>query len=337
MANFFNPNMAGLRVILYYFKKFLQRNFLKGRGENDLIRIVRRLFETDKISPRQFLILIFLLKRKRILNLKRPLTFSEKLQWLKLYDHKELYTLIADKVTFKLWVTEKIGAEYVIPTFGIWDKPEEIDFGILPEKFVIKCNHSSGNNYIHREKAKINKSLVLNTINSNWNYQYYYRGAEWPYKNIKRKILAEKYIEDVSGDSLPDYKFYCFNGRPIYVQINSYGNHYRFNIPYKVKSYQLFYNMRWERQNFAHGYPKMGEFEIDCPTNFDKMKEIAAKLSKDIPFVRVDLYNINGIIYVGELTFYPYNGFARFKPNGKWDRILGELLVLPIEKQQKGS
>ncbi|MCH5240196.1 MAG: glycosyl transferase [Muribaculaceae bacterium] len=265
------------------------------------------------------------MKAGRWINWKNPMTFNEKLKWLILYDRKKEYTTIVDKIKFKEWVAKKISNEFIIPTIGIWDRVEDIDFSTLPEKFVLKANHISGGSYIHRTSQKPDRDHIIKITKQEFNQNYFKRNGEWPYKKVKRKIFAEEYITDHSEKGMPDYKFYCFNGDPRYIQINSFRDHYYFNEEKKISDYQLFYNDKWELQEFIQGYPGKGDFESPKPKNFEKMIEIARILSERIPFVRVDQYNIDGKIYVGELTFYPYGIFGKFDPP-EWDLKLGKLL-----------
>lgn len=298
-----------------------------------LYKLINKLYEYNIISDKIFLTLSYRYKKKKWINWRNPHSFSEKLQWLKLYDRKPEYTNIVDKVKFKEWAAKKIDPCYIIPTLFIYDNPEDIKFEKLPNRFVIKCNHSSGKNYIHAADTPLDIKKIKKILNIKFKQNYFKHGGEWPYKNVKKKILVEEYIEIKNKDGIIDYKFYCFNGKPEYIQINSFSDHYIYDREIEIQSFQLFYDKEWNLMEFSQGYPERGEKEISKPENFEKMLEIAAILSQDIPFVRVDMYNVGGKIYVGELTFYPYNGFYPFYPDESWDYKLGELLKLNLKEK----
>lgn len=254
-------------------------------------------------------------------NLDNPKTFNEKLQWLKLNNENPLITKCADKYLVREYIKEKIGEEYLIPLLGVYNTPDEIDFDKLPNQFVMKVNWGSGQNIIVKDKSILdikdaNKKLT-EWIKKNSNH--YYFSFEWSYKNIKPKIIIEKYIEEMSG-SLLDYKFFCFNGIPTYVQIDvdRFTNHKR-----------CFYDMNFIKQNFTTYYP-LYTGNIDKPENFEAMIEFSKILSKNFPFARIDFYNLNGNIKFGEITFYHGNGMEPFTP-AEWDYKLGDMLKLPFE------
>lgn len=256
------------------------------------------------------------------LNLDNPNTFNEKLQWLKLYYRNPLMTRCADKVAVRDYVAEKIGTKYLIPCLGIWDNPDDIDFEKLPDKFVLKVNWGSGQNIIVKDKSKLDVISIRRQL-SQWmqpDNNLYFRFFEWGYKNIKPKIIAEKYIEQMDGKLL-DYKFFCFNGVPKYCQIDidRYVNHTR-----------CFYNMEYDKQEFTVGYP-IYQGNIEKPDRFAEMSEIARILSENFPHVRVDLFAINNNIYFGEMTFFHGAGYERFQPF-EWDKSFGDLLILPDQK-----
>lgn len=298
-----------------------------GGGTPEVRRLFEKLYAKNLLTDKSYLQLVFLLENGSRIHWKNPRSFREKLQWLKIYDRRPEYTIIADKVKFKEWAAGIIGEEYIIPTLAVWDRPEDIDLSKLPSKFVIKCNHSSGNNYIHSDDSIPNVEYIRGMMKGTYEYDYFKHAGEWPYKNIERKILAEQFLSDGEDEWMPDYKFYCFNGTPLYIQVNSFGAHYRLSDNRAVRSYQAFYDMEWNKQEFIQGYPFENDVYTEKPVNFEKMKELAAKLSKGIPFVRVDFYNLKGKIYVGEMTFFPYAGFKGIKPE-KWDYYFGDLIKL---------
>lgn len=239
----------------------------------------------------------------RHIDLKNPQTLNEKLQWLKLYDRKSEYTTMVDKYAVKQYVADKIGEEYIIPTLGVWNHFDEIDFNKLPNQFVLKCTHDSGGLIICKDKSKLDLKTAKQKIEKSLKHNYYLSGREWPYKNVKPRIIAEKYMTDSPDiDEFTDYKFYCFNG---YVDCvltcieRSTGNpkFYFFDKDWKL----LRYNKR--------GKEAPADFTLPKPENIEEMFRIASELSKGIPFLRVDLYNSSGKIYFGELTFFPDSGW----------------------------
>ena len=256
----------------------------------------------------------------RSLNLAEPKTFNEKLQWLKLYNRKPEYTIMVDKYKVREYIAQMLGEEYLIPLLGVWDNPEDIDFDALPNRFVLKCNHNSGLGMcICKEKSKLDISKVKEGLRKGLHQNYYLSGREWPYKDVQRRIIAEKYMEDASGD-LKDYKFYCFNGVMKFVMINSDRNTSK---PTRADYFDRDFN--W--LDFTWGYSH-AEVHPQKPNQFEKMVAIAEKLAKGLPHIRVDLYDCNGKIYFGELTFFDGSGFDKIEPE-KWDYKIGDMLELP--------
>jgi len=273
------------------------------------------------LSDEKFLKKYFKIKFGYKLNLDNPQTFSEKLQWLKLYNRNPLYTTIVDKYAVKKYIADKIGDEYIIPTFGVWNKFEEIDFDKLPNQFVLKTTHDSKNVVICKDKNTFDKQLAREKITKSIQTNYYYLYREWPYKNVPRKIIAEQYMEDKDTKELRDYKFFCFDGYVdnVMVCINRNMGNPKF----------YFFNDKWEllRINKA-GLTAPKDFTLEKPILINEMFKIASILSKNIPFVRVDLYNCNNKIYFGEMTFYPTAGFdSNILP--ETDKNRGLLLKLP--------
>ena len=284
----------------------------------------------SKIPPclfpdKLYLKCLYHLRTKRKLNLSNPQTFNEKLQWLKLYDRKPEYTWMVDKIEAKKYVAEKIGEEHIIPTLGVWDNPEDIDFDKLPHQFVLKCNHNSGGLFICKDKSQVSREQfrqIQRRLKKELRYNYYWRTREWPYKNVKRKVFMEKYMVDESGVELKDYKIFCFHGKPYMIQVDfdRFVNHKR-NV----------YFTDWMPAPFEYGYPSDKERIVTCPACLEEMLGFAEKLSENIRFVRVDFYVISGKCYFGELTFFPGDGLEKFSP-GAWDEKLGELMCLPNRK-----
>ena len=261
------------------------------------------------------------------LNLENPKTFNEKLQWLKLYYHDPLMTKCADKYLVREYIKETIGEEYLIPLIGVWNKVEDIDFDSLPNQFVLKVNWGSGQNIIVKDKSQLNIEEAKNQLRY-WmlpTSNHYYYSYEWAYKNIKPKIICEKYIEQTDGN-LFDYKIFCFNGEPKYIQvdIDRFTNHKR-----------CFYDINWNKLNFkTHILFEFYADEVKKPDNLNKMLSFCRILSKQFNHVRVDFYTIDNKLYFGELTFYHGNGIEQFSIE-EWDYKFGELLKLPKEKRQE--
>lgn len=272
------------------------------------------------LNDKNYLKMMYKCMLNKKLDLKNPKTFNEKLQWLKLYDRNPNYTILVDKYEVKKYIEKTIGKEYVIPTIGIWDNFEDINFEKLPQKFVMKCTHDSGGVIICKDKLKLNKKTIKRKIIKKLKNNYYYYGREYPYKNVKPRIIIEEYMEDNSAQELKDYKFMCYNGK---VKCS-----FVCTDRFSADSLKVtFFDTNWEKMPFERHYPASKE-NIKKPKNYDKMIKIAEKLSKNIPFVRVDLYEINNKIYFGELTFYPGSGFEEFTPN-EWDYKLGEWIKIP--------
>ena len=255
------------------------------------------------------------------LDLKNPKTLSEKIQWLRVYDNTPLKTQLADKYLVREWVKEKIGEEYLIPLLGVYDNFDEIDFSKLPDSFVIQCNHGSGYNIIVKDKAQFNINGAREKINEWMKENYAYFHGEFHYKDIKRKIIVSKYLEELSG-SITDYKYYCFNGKPYYIQYIAE----RENHDELLKS--SFFDLSWNDMYFynsAHSC-HIGKI-IAQPQNLNLMNTLAEKLCHEFKYVRVDFYNINGKIYFGEMTFTPFGGYFKLTPSN-WDKKLGDILNL---------
>ena len=252
------------------------------------------------------------------INLENPKTYNEKLQWLKLYDRKAIYTTMVDKVEAKKYVANLIGDEYIIPTLGVWNKFKDIDFSKLPNQFVLKCSNGSGGLLICKDKNKLNIIKQRLRFNLMMKRNYYYRSREWPYKNVKQRIIAEQYMEDKKLGELRDYKFFCFDGKPEFLYVSDgLSNHATASISFYDMNFNL---MTLKRKDF----PLISK-KVEKPKNFGLMKELAAKLSKGFKHLRVDFYEINGKVYFGELTFYTCGGYVPFE-DPEWDYKLGDLI-----------
>jgi len=256
------------------------------------------------------------------LNLRNPKTFNEKLQWLKLNDIHPEYEKMADKIEAKKHAESIIGEKYIIPTIATWNTIEEINWEILPQQFVIKCTNDSGGVVVCKDKSKLDVDKAIKKLKKGWGKNYYNQNKEYPYRNVKPRIIAETYMEDESNFELKDYKIICFDGEPkyLYVGTGRQQGDTRFD----------FYDIEWNHLPFTWLFPN-NETPIPKPENFDEMIEVAKKLSQGMIEVRVDLYNVKGRIYFGELTFFSGSGMCPFKPI-KWDYIFGSYIKLPIDE-----
>lgn len=277
----------------------------------------------NHVSDEMYLKWKFRVMMGRKLDLENPQTFNEKLQWLKIHDRNPQYTTLVDKYAVKRYVAEVIGAQYVIPTLGVWNHFDEIDFDALPEQFVLKCTHDSGGLAICKNKGEMDKAAAKKKLEKSLKRNYYLSGREWPYKDVPPRIIAEKYMSDGIHEDLKDYKFYCFDGKMKFMMINSDRNSEK---PTKADYFDR--NFQW--LDFSWGYTHAA-IRPDKPPRFEEMIEIAEKLSEGIPHVRVDLYECNGQIYFGELTFFDGSGFDRIDPV-EWDYRIGTMLQLPALK-----
>lgn len=250
-------------------------------------------------------------------NLEKPQTFNEKIQWLKLYDRNPEYIKMVDKYEAKKYIADKIGEEFIIPTLGIYNSFEEVNFANLPDRFVLKCTHDSGSVVICKDKESLNKTEAKNILERRLRLNYYWLGREWPYKNIKPRIIVEEYLE--GGEEFIDYKFLCMKGK---VKIS-------FTCSNRFQPDGLcvnFYDREWNPLPFERHYPRRKK-EIEKPEKYEDMVRIAENLSAGLTFVRIDFYVIKNQIRVGEITFYPGNGMEEFTPV-VWDYRLGDMLQL---------
>ena len=305
-------SLAGLK---YYFsnpKKIYK--FLAGKGL------------LNWMSDKTFLKMSYRINMGKKLDLENPKTFNEKLQWLKLYDRKPIYTTMVDKYEVKKYVANLIGEEYIIPTLGVWDRFEDIDFDALPNQFVLKCTHDSGGLVICKDKSQLDIKYAKSKINKCLKRNFYWLGREWPYKNVKPRIIAEKLIQDSTCETmeLTDYKFYCFNGEPKFMYISK-------DVAKDPKT--DFFDMEYNRLDMRMRDPN-SDVPPSKPICFEKMIEISKILSKNIPHLRVDFYFSNKNIYVGELTFFHCGGFVSIKPDS-WNKIIGGWLKLPDNDKVK--
>ena len=224
---------------------------------------------------------------------------------------------MADKYAVKQFVADIIGKEYVVENYVVADNWDSIDFNKLPEQFVIKCTHDSGGAFVCRDKSTFDFEATRKKIEHNLGVNFFYQYREWPYKNIKPRIIVDKYLDDHTGNELRDYKWWCFNGTPTFMYCTIKGK----------CVYENFYDMDFNPVPVDHGFPRH-QPEFEKPRNFELMKELASKLSKDVPFVRVDFFDVDGHVYFGEYTFYDWGGMRPF--GGDWDQKIGEYIQLPV-------
>ena len=284
-----------------------------------IIKVLRELHLLFILDDKKYLKMSYYIFMKEKLNINNPETFNEKLQWLKLYDRNPEYTKMVDKYDVKEYVSNIVGKEYVIQTLDLYDKFDNKKKKKMPNKFVLKCTHDSGSTIVCENKSYFNKKEVRKKIRKALRENYFYSCREWPYKNVKPRILIEKFM----GNRLNDYKLFCFNGKVETILVCSNREGVFKNTDFYDKNWKLMPFTRENHENNPEGIKK--------PEKLEEMIRIAEKLSSNIPFVRVDLYEINKKIYFGELTFYPSGGFEGFKPR-EWDKKLGDKLQLPQEK-----
>lgn len=282
------------------------------------IRVLGNILPDTPVTNTFYLKVMYKYLMKKKLNLKNPQTYNEKIQWLKLHDRNPEYTKMVDKYEAKKYVADIIGEEYIIPTLGVWENFDDIDFEGLPQQFVLKCTHDSGGVIVVRDKGKFDVAAAKKKMNRYLKRNYFWHMREYPYKNIKPRIIAEQYMVDESGTELKDYKFFTFGGKvkALFVATDR-GTDTRFD----------FYDTDFNHLPFLNGHENAVK-EIVKPAGFEEMKVLAEKLSVGIPHLRVDFYDINGKVYFGELTFYHWSGMMPFEPE-EWDHTFGEWLKLP--------
>ena len=285
-------------------------------SSNPLAKKVRRALRF--LPDRAYIQLNYFARFHRFADLDHPKTYNEKLNWLKLHDHNPLYPRIVDKCEVKKYVDGILGPGYCIPTLGVWERFEDIDLDALPDAFVLKCTHDSEGLVIVPDRKAFDKKAAEEKISAALKQNFYYIGREWPYKSVPPRIIAEPYLEDSETGELRDYKFFCFGGKPEVMFIAS-GRAGVMTADY--------YDMDFNHLEIRRKFPN-SPVPLKKPAGFETMKELAGKLSKDFPHVRADFYEADGRVYFGELTLYHGGGWGRFYPD-KWDRIFGDMIILP--------
>ena len=292
--------------------------YLITHPRDSLLVIMGRL--GHGVSDKTYLKWVYRIVFGKKLDIDNPQTFNEKLCWMKVNYRKPILTQLADKYRVKQIVAKNIGEKYVVPCYGTWKQVDDIDFSKLPQRVFLKSNHDSGGGVLVDQS----KGIDWKVLHKRFNYRTlegrnnYWHLREWPYKDIEPCIIAEEYLDEGTGHEIHDYKFLCFNGRPTFMYITNKGKVIKEN----------FYDMDFNPVAIDHGFERTVP-EYEKPENFNKMKELAAILSKDIPFVRIDFFNVNGHLYFGEFTFYDWGGMHPFR-NG-WDEVLGEYIHLPMK------
>ena len=282
--------------------------------------LARAHFLPDEVLMKK----MFKLRIGQKLDLDNPKTFNEKLQWLKLNDRKDIYTTMVDKYEAKKYVADIIGEKYIIPTIGVYEKFEDINFDELPERFVIKCTHDSGGLVIVNNKNTMDYSKARKKIGRSLKRNFYFTSREWPYKNVKPRVIIEELLENKDGSEVVEYNFFCFNGVPKIV-MTCHGDK-------RVKRYNDFYDIEFNKLDFGCGYEHTNGVEKP-PKAYGEMIDLSKKLSRGFPFLRVDFYLVDGKIMMGELTLYHWSGYGKFSPE-IWDKKLGDMLDLDLGKER---
>ena len=288
--------------------------------------IKKAILVTTRIIPDElYLRIAYRMVTGKTLHLNPPVTFNEKLQWLKLHNRQPLFTQMVDKYGVREFIKERIGEEYLIPVYGVWDKPENVDFSTLPDRFVLKCTHDCGGVIICRDKSKFNKEDAISTLKECMKKNFYYQGREWPYKNVIPRVYAEAYLEDKGETQLTDYKVFNFNGTPRIIQVDfdRYTDHKR-----------KFFDTEWNEMDVTFHQPYQSDKVIKKPACLDEMLELSRKLSAGFPHLRTDFYIVNDRLYVGEMTFFHGTGFGKWTPES-FDAEMGSWLDLSgvVEKK----
>lgn len=298
---------------------------IRNKPGSLIVVVLSRFGISPWISDKLYLRLIYRAYMGYWMNFERPKTFQEKLQWLKINNRNPLYSQMVDKFAAKEYVARLIGEEHIIPTLAVYNNVEEIDFDLLPDQFVLKTTHDSQSAIICVDKSTFDKEKALKRLKKKLKTQYYWLSREYPYKNVPPRIIAEQYMGELGATDMIDYKFFCFNGEVKYCQV--------------IKDRSIaetidFFDSNWQHQEL-YGLTltpgiKQSLNHISKPENYDEMLKIAALLSDNVPFLRVDLYNVHGKIYFGEMTFFPNGGYGTFIPK-QWNDIMGDMIDLKLD------
>lgn len=298
LSRLLHNNRRDLMISAY--SRLIYKPILKNLNDETYLRLTYRVFVGKR------------------LHLNNPKGFNEKLQWLKIHDRNPLYPSMVDKYLVRDYIKSVIGEDYLVPIVGVWNTFDDIDISSLPDQFVLKCTHDSGSAIVCKDKSSFDWEAARKKITRCLNRDMFYWGREWPYKGLTPRIICEHYLDD-GNDDLDDYKFMCFNGEPKMVFTCT---ERRSEEGLKV----TFFDMDWNKLPFYRHYPASSKL-IKKPSRFDEMVRLAKVLSKDMPFVRIDFYEVKGKVYFGEITFYPGCGFEEFHPD-EWDYKIGEMIKL---------
>lgn len=297
--------------------------YLTDRDYRFAVNANRGLY--DSMDDEEYLKRLFRIQMGYELNLDNPRTFNEKMQWLKLHDRKPIYTKMVDKYEAKKYVAEIIGEEYIIPTLGVWDRFDEINFDALPDQFVLKTTHDSGGVIICRDKKALDMDAAREKLSKSLEHNFYYRFREWPYKDVKPRIIAEKCLTDESKNDLRDYKVLCFGGEPKLIELHA-GR-------FTSHQTQDFYDTEWNKTTISQ--TGITSFQVNTiaapkPVNLKEMLDLSKTLSKGMIHIRVDWYSVFGKLYFGELTFYDGSGLDAWD-KAEDDLLLGSWIKLPTD------
>lgn len=282
---------------------------------------------TRFIPDKMYLCIMYRFVTKKKLHLNPPVSFNEKMQWLKLFYRKNIFTKMVDKIQARKYIADHVGSDNLVPLLGVWESFDDIDFDKLPDKFVLKCNHDCEGIVICSDKSTFDFAQAKKTINAALSRNFYYQGREWPYKNVRPLILCEQYLSDSGSNQLTDYKIFNFNGEPFCIQVD----YDRF-----IEHKRQFFDVNWNRMDVSFHFKSDTKY-IKKPDNFDQMLKLARQLSSGFPHLRTDFYVVGSKIYIGELTFFHGTGMGRWEPES-FDYVLGEKLILPekVREDKKG-
>lgn len=291
---------------------------IKKKIQRNRIVLLRKL---NFVSPEVYVKYLYRYYTGKKLDLVNPKEFNEKIQWYKIHYQPKILNQLVDKYAVRAYVEDKIGSEYLNEIYGVFKRPEELPFDELPNKYVIKATNTSGYNLIVKNKEKLDKKKTIKLLKK-WlsKTQYYRRSREWAYKDVEPRLIVEKFLKEEGQSSLVDYKFYCFDGTAIFVDIH---------VDREKNHKQSCYDMNFKPMPFVKGSPSNKiNAKIDKPTNFEEMIKLSETLAANLPFARVDFYSINGKSIFGEMTFYPSGGRKDFYPD-EYNKIIGDYFKLP--------
>lgn len=306
-----------------HMKKYLRTLYKFITNAEVRFHILAYLGFLNHISGERFLKIAYRISMRKELDLEHPQTYTQKLQWLKLYDHRPEYTRMVDKFAVKQFVAEQIGEEFVIPLLGVWERVEDIDFDALPDQFVLKTTHDSGGIIVCKDKARLDAEAARKKLRYFHKRNYFNQNREWPYKNVPHRIIAEPYMEDSRYKELRDYKFFTFGGEPKVLYIAQ-------GRGQGAETAADFFDMEFNHLPFTIDHD-IAENPPERPAQFELMKKLAAQLSEGTPQLRVDFYEVDGKVYFGEMTFFHCSGLAAFHPE-EWDKIFGDWVKLPPKR-----